>query len=304
MTVIDVRLLQSALKQQGFWGADPITCVYDSRTDDLTWRLIRLVEERARESITGDLFLSSHGIGEGELDDVTVIHASPDRRSISIEPSFVYNRALTTLRDQITLRDCPSTGPGTVVSTESVVSGAPTFEPAPTPPTNFNGDTPDALCFCVARLANGLWALGVLESPDHDGWDNEVAQAWIDATQSFLGFIPPVTGRIGDRFIFAHFSADGASSHEEALASFRPLQNRISSARTEQDLIPPPDCCPPREGSFATAERRIAEVPEGEGGVVDVEETSPKPFPWLAVGLGVTAFGGGLWWSLKRRKRR
>jgi hypothetical protein len=303
VTVIDVRLLQSALKQQGFWGADPITCLYDARTARLMKPAIERIEEKARESLTGDLFLSAHGIEDGELDDATVIHPSADRSSISIEPSSVYDRALQTFRSRVTLQPCGS-GPGTAVSSESVVSGAPTFEPAPAPPRNFNGDTPDALCFCVGRLAQGLWALGVLESPEHDGWDNEVAQAWMDATQAFLGFIPPVTGRVGDRFIWAHFAGDGASSHEEALASFRPLQNRISAARTEQDLTPGPDCCPPREGSFAVAERRIIEAPEGEGEVVEVQEESAKPFPWLAVGLGVTAFGGGLWWALKRKGPR
>lgn len=301
MTVIDVRLLQSALRQQGFWPrAEPLTCLYDQRTADLLPGAIRKIEERARDSIIGDLFLDAQGIGEGELDEATEVHPNADRSQVTIEPSAVYDRALEQFRSRVTLQPC---GPGTTVAqTSSTPRTAPTFEPAPTPPSNFNGDTPDSLCLCVRRLADGLYAMAYLESPEHDGWDNEMAQAWIDACQIHLGFIPPVTGRIGDRYVYAHFSSEGASSHEEALASFRPLQRVITAARNEQGITPPPECCPPREGSFAVAESQ--DLPEGEGGVVEMQEQAPKKDYGLAIGLGALAFGGSLWWAMKRKGKR
>ena len=148
----------------------------------------------------------------------------------------------------------------------------------------------------VPRLASGLFALDAMETglePEPDlsfrsaRWDDELATSFVYQTKRVLGFVPSVTGRKGDSYIYVHASTE----------RFKPFQDAVNQARNQLGIAAPAD---------PAARRAPPEV-----GVVAEEETTEEvalasPVPatgrWIAIGL--TAIGGLYWWWKKGRRRR
>lgn len=274
----------------------PLTCVWDTYTEARARAAAAYAEAKRQNSPI--LACTIYGLCDRiRIDKLTV---SADRKTIWVEPKAVWDVVKRNGEDQIRehgMRPCASvettTQSGGETSTGSPASSTSTSTTSPEPEAvaDFSGDTEDAVRLDVARLASGLFALGLLEGPFAMAvWDQDIADAYVYAAQLHLGYIPAVTGRLGDECIFVHMR--GATSKAEALAEFLPLQEAFNEARQGLNIRPPADRCIERQiARTAAAAEEAAAVAPAEAGM---------GLGGLLIAGGIVGAGVGLWWLSRR----